>query len=138
MWPLDHVGIAVRSIDEALLEYRNNFGFALDSREEVRSQGVEVAFIKLPNTLIELLAPLHEESTLAKFIQKRGPGLHHLCYRVDDIEHELARLLAAGVHLIDKIPRSGAHRTRIAFLHPKSTGGVLTELCEHPQQHEKR
>ncbi|MFM1848613.1 MAG: hypothetical protein RL417_2087 [Pseudomonadota bacterium] len=133
MWPLDHVGIAVRNIDDALAEYRKNFGFALDSREIIASQRVEVAFIRLPNTLIELLAPVDETSTLAKFLQKKGPGLHHLCYRVEDIERELSRLSANGVELVDKSPRPGAHRTRIAFLHPKSTGGVLTELCEHPR-----
>jgi len=133
MWPLDHVGIAVNGLDEALNEYKKSFGFVLESREKIDSQGVEAAFIRLPNTLIELLAPLNETGTLSKFLQKRGPGLHHLCYRVDDLEKELARLTSIGVELIDKTPRPGAHHTRIAFLHPRSTGGVLTELCEHPK-----
>lgn len=132
MWPLDHVGIAVHNIDAALNEYRTQFGFAVDSREVIESQRVEVAFIRLPNTLIELLAPQDESSPLAKFLAKRGPGMHHLCYRVENIETELKRLMQAGVEVIDKVPRPGAHHTRIAFLHPKSTGGVLTELCEHP------
>jgi len=132
MWPLDHVGIAVHDIDAALEEYRSQFGFTVDSREIIQSQRVEVAFIRLPNTLIELLAPQDESSPLEKFLAKRGPGMHHLCYRVENIERELARLIQAGVTVIDTVPRPGAHHTRIAFLHPKSTGGVLTELCEHP------
>lgn len=132
MWPLDHVGIAVHDIDSALEEYRVKFGFILDSREVIPSQKVEVAFIRLPNTLIELLAPQDGSSPLAKFLAKRGPGMHHLCYRVENIETELEHLTQAGVEVIDRIPRPGAHRTRIAFLHPKSTGGVLTELCEYP------
>lgn len=138
MWLLDHVGIAVHDIDAALLEYRTQFGFSVDSREVIESQRVEVAFIRLPNTLIELLAPQDESSPLAKFLAKRGPGMHHLCYRVDNIEAELTRLIQAGVEVIDKVPRPGAHHTRIAFLHPKSTGGVLTELCEHPTTSPKR
>jgi len=132
MWPLDHVGIAVHDLDSALEEYSRNFGFTLDSREIIVSQRVEVAFIRLPNTLVELLAPQVEGSPLSKFLAKRDPGMHHLCYRVGNIEDELARLTATGVELIDKAPRPGAHGTRIAFIHPKSTGGVLTELCEHP------
>lgn len=132
MWPLDHVGIAVHNLDSALEEYSRNFGFTLDSREIIASQRVEVAFIRLPNTLVELLAPQDEASPLSKFLAKRGPGMHHLCYQVGNIEAELARLTATGVELIDKVPRPGAHGSRIAFIHPKSTGGVLTELCEHP------
>lgn len=134
MLPLDHLGIAVLNIDAALAEYQKNFGFVLDSREIISSQRVEVAFIRLPNTLIELLAPQDDSSPLAKFLAKRGPGLHHICYRVEDIRAELARLKGAGVQLIDEVPRPGAHHTEIAFLHPKSTGGVLTELCEHPHR----
>jgi len=134
MLPIDHIGIAVPNIDAALEDYRKNFGFALDSREVIASQRVEVAFIRLPNTLIELLAPQDDSSTLARFLAKRGPGLHHICYRVDDIRSELARLKSQGVELIDAAPRPGAHRTEIAFLHPKSTGGVLTELCEHSRR----
>lgn len=133
MLPLDHVGIAVSNLDAALEEHRKHFGFQLDSREVVESQKVEIAFIRLPNTLIELLAPTDDTSPLARFLAKRGPGLHHLCYRVDDIVAELDRLAASGVELIDRAPRSGAHGTRIAFLHPRSMGGVLVELCEHPR-----
>lgn len=132
MLPLDHVGIAVTNLDSALDEHRKHFGFSLESREVISSQRVEVAFIRLPNTLLELLAPTDNDSPLARFLSKRGPGLHHLCYRVDDIERELTRLKSIGVELIDASPRPGAHGTRIAFLHPKSNGGVLIELCEHP------
>ena len=134
MYELDHVGLAVPDLDAALAEYGRLFGFSLDSRETITSQQVEVAFIRLPNTLIELLAPLTPECTLGRFLAKRGPGLHHLCYRVDDIRAELARLQAAGITLVDEVPRPGAHGSLIAFLHPKSTGGTLTELCEHPRR----
>lgn len=133
MLPLDHVGIAVTNLNDALDEYGKRFGFTLESREVIATQRVEVAFIRLPNTLLELLAPTDDDSPLARFLAKRGPGLHHLCYRVDDLEAELARLKATGVELIDATPRLGAHGTRIAFLHPKSMGGVLVELCEHPR-----
>lgn len=128
--PLDHVGIAVQSLDEGLELYRKSFGLKLELREMVPSQGVEIAFLKLENTLMELLAPTSPESTLAKFIQKRGPGLHHLCYRVVDIRAELMRLEKGGFTLIDKEPRPGAHHSLIAFLHPKDFNGVLIELCE--------
>ncbi|MBX7144391.1 MAG: methylmalonyl-CoA epimerase [Oligoflexia bacterium] len=129
-FPLDHIGIAVENLEASISYYRDTFGFALDIRELVPSQKVEVAFVSLANTKIELLAATDSDSTLAKFLRERGPGLHHICYRVPNIEVELARLKAAGIRLIDEKPRPGAHHTRIAFLHPKSTQGVLTELCQ--------
>lgn len=128
---LDHIGIAVLNLDEGIKLYKAQFGLQLDLRETVESQQVEVAFLKLANTKLELLAPLSDKSTLSQFLQKRGPGLHHLCYRVNDIRAELARCEAQGMTLIDKQPRPGAHHTLIAFIHPKSCGGVLTELCQY-------
>lgn len=129
-FPIDHIGIAVTSLEQSIESYKRNFGFSLDLRESVPTQKVEVAFLRLPNTLIELLMPTAEDSTLAKFLKTRGPGLHHICYLVPDIRAELKRLAGLGLQLIDKEPRPGAHNSLIAFIHPKSTDGVLTELCE--------
>ena len=129
-YPLDHVGIAVPDLAAAIDQHTKLFGFVVDCQEEVPSQGVALAFLRLQNTLLELLTPTTENSSLAKFLATRGPGLHHICYRVTDIVAELARLEKSGVVLIDKAPRPGAHGSKIAFLHPKSTGGVLIELCQ--------
>ena len=131
MQTLDHIGIAVPEINAALDLYTNSFGFKLGSRETVPSQEVEIAFVALSNTKIELLAPTSPTSTLATFLNKRGPGLHHICYAVQNISAELARYKALGFTLIDETPRPGAHNTLIAFIHPKSCGGVLMEICEH-------
>ena len=128
---LDHVGIAVENLDLAIADYLSKFGFKLELREKVASQKVELAFLKLDNTKIELLTPTSPESTLRKFLDSRGPGLHHICYEVADIVAELKRLKDLGLKLIDETPRAGAHNTLIAFLHPKSTAGVLTELCQY-------
>ena len=130
-YPLDHIGIATQNLDEAIANYRRDFGFELNTRESVPSQNVEVAFLSLPNTLIELLAPTSPNSSLRKFLDSRGPGLHHICYQVTDIQAELARLKGLGHRLIDEVPRPGAHKSQIAFLHPKTLGGVLVELCQH-------
>ncbi len=131
---LDHLGIAVRSLDEARAFYESTLGAFEEGTEEVAEQGVRVAFYRLgsdPSALkIELLEPLDESSTLMVFLQKRGPGVHHVAYRVDDLAESLAALQAAGVRLIDTQPRRGAHGNWIAFIHPHSAGGVLTELCQ--------
>jgi methylmalonyl-CoA/ethylmalonyl-CoA epimerase len=134
MYELDHVGIAVSNLEESIRNYKDNFGFELVLRERVESQQTEIAFLKLSNTLLELLAPINGEGAVARFLQKRGPGMHHVCYKVDNIEQELARLEARGCQLIDRVPRPGAHNTAIAFIHPSSMGGVLTELCEHRKE----
>ncbi len=131
MYPLDHIGIATQNIDEAITEYGRVFGYTVGFREVVASQNTEIAFLTLSNTKIELLAPHNGQGPIRKFLDNKGPGLHHLCYRVDDIEAELARLDSIGYQLIDAKPRPGAHNTLIAFVHPKSFGGVLTELCEY-------
>ncbi len=131
-YELDHIGIAVTDLDAAIAQHQALYGFKLASRETLTSHGVEIAFLDLPlpNNKIELLANLPGSTTLTSFIEKRGPGLHHICYRVSDIKLELQRLSAAGCQLIDKQARRGAGGHLVAFVHPKSTGGVLTELCE--------
>ena len=131
MKTLDHVGVAVADIEAAIREYETNFGFTLELREELPDHGVRVAFLNLGNTSIELLSPLGNAGALQKFMDSHGPGLHHVCYRVEDIKLELKRLEGSGVRLIDKVPRPGARHTLVAFLHPKSLGGVLTEICQY-------
>ncbi len=130
-WPLDHVGIATDDLDKSISQYQKDLSFKLEHRELVKDQKVEVAFLRLENTLIELIAPIDDSSPIAKFLSTRGPGLHHICYRVADIRAELSKLAALGYKLIDETPRVGAKKKLIAFIHPKSFGGVLTELCQH-------
>jgi methylmalonyl-CoA/ethylmalonyl-CoA epimerase len=127
---LDHVGVAVHSLDESLPLFESITAGKGYGREAVEAQGVEVVFVGEGAGRIELLAPLHAESPVAKFLEKRGPGMHHLCYRVPDIAAELARWTAEGAQLIDRAPRPGAHGHQVAFLHPRSTGGVLVELLQ--------
>ena len=127
---LDHVGIAVRSLDESLAAFESITGHKGYGRELVESQGVEVVFLGTGPGRLELLAPTRDDSAVAKHLAKRGPGMHHLCYRVPDVAAELARHRAAGRRLVDEAPRAGAHGHRVAFLHPKSTEGVLVELLE--------
>src|SRR5262245_56835364 len=127
---LDHIGIAVKSLAEAMKVY-DVLGLAVDSYEDVEDQGVRVAMLPLGETRIELLEPLHAESPIEKFMAKRGEGIHHIAVRVDDIEEALERFKNSGARLIDATPRRGAHNTRIAFVHPASTHGVLLELVEH-------
>jgi methylmalonyl-CoA/ethylmalonyl-CoA epimerase len=127
---LDHVGVAVPSLDEALPLWESLLGEPGTGRERVDSQGVEVVFVGSGAGRIELLAPTSAESPIARFLRRRGPGMHHLCYRVPDLRAALEEHRAAGYELIDEEPRVGAHGHRIAFLHPRSTGGVLIELLE--------
>ncbi len=127
---LDHIGIAVDDIDTALELYRDKLGFEVESIDEVPGFGVKVAFLPLGEGQVELVMPVTDDSAIAKFLSKRGPGFHHLCFRVDDIRAELARLEEMGIELVDKEPREGAHGTLVAFLHPSSTGGVLIELAQ--------
>jgi len=132
---LDHVGIAVHSLDESLPLFESITGGKGYGREHVESQGVEVVFLGEGDGRLELLAPTREDSGVAKFLAKRGPGMHHLCYRVGDVQAELDRYLAAGAKLIDEHPRPGAAGHLVAFIHPKSTGGVLTELLQAADGH---
>jgi len=127
---INHIGVAVTSIEEALPFYRDSLGMTLSGTEEVTSQLVKVAFLSIGESKIELLEPTSPESPVAKFLEKNGPGVHHVAYGVNDIEAAIARLTAEGTRMIDAVPRLGAHGARIAFIHPKSSGGVLTELCE--------
>ena len=130
-WQLDHIGIAVSSLDTALEQYEILLGTQHYGREHVHSQGVEVAFLDTSNARIELLAPLSLESSVAKFINKRGEGMHHTAFLVNDIQRELDRLSALGWDLIHPQPISGAHGKWVACLHPKSAHGVLIELCAY-------
>ena len=133
---VDHVGIAVRDLDEGLALYRDLLGLELERVEEVPQEHVRVAFLKLDRTggagHVELLAPTSDEGAIARFIAKRGPGLHHVAVAARDIEAVLERCRAAGLTLLDETPRTGAGGKRIAFLHPKATGGVLLEVCAEP------
>ena len=128
---IEHLGIAVKSIEEALPYYENVLGLKCYNIETVEDQKVRTAFLMVGETKIELLEPTSEESTIAKFIENKGAGVHHVAFAVEDgVAEALAECDAAGIRLIDKAPRSGADGLKIAFLHPKSTCGILTELCE--------
>jgi methylmalonyl-CoA/ethylmalonyl-CoA epimerase len=129
-YPLDHVAIAVESIAAILPTYEAMLGAAGSPVEVVESQGVKVAFVGTGPARLELLEPMSGESAVGRFLARRGPGLHHIAYRVPDIRAELARLSADGVELIDQVPRPGAGGHLVAFLHPRSAGGVLIELVE--------
>ena len=132
---IEHLGIAVKSLEEAIPYYENILGLKCYSIEEVADQKVKTAFFKVGQTKIELLEPSSEDSTIAKFIEKRGEGIHHMAFAIEDgVANALAEVEAKGVRLIDKAPRKGAEGLNIAFLHPKSTCSVLTELCENPNK----
>jgi methylmalonyl-CoA/ethylmalonyl-CoA epimerase len=132
---IDHVGVAVEDIDSSVALYRDVLGMPLVHRETVADQGVDAALLDVGDGHIELVAPLGPETAVGKFLAKRGPGLHHVAYRVSDVEATLSRLAAAGVRLIDEHPRIGIRGSRVAFLHPASTGGVLTEIVQPAEDH---
>ena len=127
---LNHIGIAVRSIDAQRPFYEDALGAAFEGFEEVPSQKVRVAFFRVDNVRLELLEPTDPSGPIAKFLEKRGEGLHHLAFTVDNIQDRIDELKQSGMQMIDDEPRAGSHHMQIAFLHPKSTHGVLTELCE--------
>lgn len=127
---ISHIGIAVNSLNEAIPFYQHGLGMAFVGVEEVAEQKVKVAFLQIGESKIELLEPTSPDSPVAAFLQKNGPGIHHVAYEVDDIELAISKLEQEGMRMIDKTPRSGAHGARIAFIHPKTSGGVLTELCQ--------
>ncbi len=127
---INHIGIAVKNIENAIPFYRDVMGMNFEGTEEVSEQKVRVAFLQVGESRIELLEPTSPDSPVAKFLEKNGEGIHHLAYEVDDLDAALADLQAKEVRLIDQTPRKGAHGASIAFLHPKASGGVLTELCQ--------
>ncbi|MGI6142931.1 MAG: methylmalonyl-CoA epimerase [bacterium] len=127
---IDHIGIAVKNLEEAVKLYRDFLQLEVTGVEEVPDQRVKVAFIPVGDSEVELLEPTTADSPVEKFIAKRGEGIHHIAFRVDNLEKDLEEAKAAGIRLIDESPRPGAGGARIAFLHPKSSGGVLLELCE--------
>lgn len=127
---IEHIGIAVKDINKSDELFRKLFGSPAYKLEEVKSEGVKTSFFKVGPNKIELLQATSPDSPIARFVEKRGEGIHHLAFEVDDIEEELARLKKEGFELINESPKSGADNKLIAFLHPKSTGGVLIELCQ--------
>lgn len=127
---IDHIGVAVEDIDAAIALYRDGFAMELAHRETVEEQGVEAVLLDVGDGHVELLAPLGPDTPVGKYMAKNGAGLHHVAYAVDDIDATLERLAAAGLRLIDSEPRAGIRESRVAFLHPRSTGGVLTEIVE--------
>ena len=128
---IEHIGIATRAIDDALRFWRDALGLEVTHTEVVEEQGVRVAMLPLGEPRIELLEPTSVDSPVAKFLEKRGAGIHHVAVRVDDIRAALARLKESGARLIDESPRMGANNCLVAFVHPSSVGGVLLELVEH-------
>jgi methylmalonyl-CoA epimerase len=127
---IDHIGVAVSSIDDALALYRDAFGMPLVHRETVTEQGVEAALLDVGDGHIELLQPLGPDTTVGKFLARHGPGLHHVAYRVESVANTLEALAGAGLRLIDERPRTGIRGSQVAFVHPGSTGGVLTEIVQ--------
>ncbi len=127
---VDHVGVVVEDIDVALAIYRDALGMPLVHRETVQEQGVDAALLEVGDGHVELLQPLGPDTAVGKFLARRGPGLHHVAYRVASVEETLQTLRDAGVRLIDERPRTGIRGSQVAFLHPSSTGGVLTEIVQ--------
>jgi len=130
MKKISHIGVAVENLNEAVKLYKESLGLEIEGTEEVKEQKVKVAFIPVGESRIELIESTDPDGAIAKFIEKRGEGIHHIALEVDHIEDALKKLRERGVQLIDEKPRIGAHRMKIAFLHPRSTKGVLLELCE--------
>lgn len=129
-----HIGIAVHSIEKSLPFYTEQLGLTLEKIEEVQSEHVKVAFIKIGESRIELLEPISERSAIDKFLKKKGEGIHHIALEVKDIEQRLRDLKTNGIRLINEEPKIGGNDAKVAFLHPKSTHGVLYELCEHTKE----
>jgi methylmalonyl-CoA/ethylmalonyl-CoA epimerase len=127
---IDHIGVAVEQLDTALELYRDSLELDLAHREVVDEQGVEAVLLDVGENHVELLAPLSPDTPVGRFLAKNGPGLHHVAYQVDDIDGALGALKQAGMRLIDEQPRTGIRGSRVAFLHPRSTAGVLTEIVE--------
>ncbi len=127
---IDHIGIAVEDIDGSLALYRDKLGMREEHRETIEEQGVEAMLLEIGNAHIELIAPIDPEGGVARFLEKRGPGIHHVAYRTQDIDGDIKRLVAAGMRMIGDEAHPGIRGSRAIFVHPKSTGGVLTELVQ--------
>jgi methylmalonyl-CoA/ethylmalonyl-CoA epimerase len=132
---IDHIGVAVEDLDGAIALYEERLGMPVQHRETVEEQGVEAVLVGVGDSHVELLRPLGPDTAVGRFLARSGPGLHHVAYGTEDIDSALDAVRGAGLQLIDERPRIGIRGTRVAFLHPKSTGGVLTELVEAPEGH---
>lgn len=132
---VDHIGVAVEDLDAAIALHAESFGMDLVHREVIDEQGVEAVLLDIGENHVELLRPLSEETPVGRFLAKRGPGLHHVAYQVTDVEAALATLRDRGLRLIDETPRTGIRGSRVAFLHPSATGGVLTEIVQPAEGH---
>jgi methylmalonyl-CoA epimerase len=132
---IDHIGVAVDDLERAIELYRDRLGMPLQHRETVEQFGVEAALLGVGEGHVELLRPTSAESAVGRFLERDGPGLHHVAYQTDDIEAALEAVRSAGLRLIDERPRAGIRDSRVAFVHPKATGGVLTELVEPAEPH---
>jgi methylmalonyl-CoA/ethylmalonyl-CoA epimerase len=131
---IDHIGVAVEDLDAAIQLYRDRLGMGEQHRETVEEQGVEAVLLEIGDSHVELLAPLSSETAVGKFLERNGPGMHHVAYRTDDIDAALEAVRGAGLRLIDEEPRIGIRNSRVAFVHPKATGGVLTELVQPAEE----
>ena len=132
---IDHIGVAVADLAAAIALHEDTYGMGVVHRETIEEQGVEAVLLDVGENHVELLRPLSEDTPVGKFLAKRGPGLHHVAYQVTDIEAVLATLRDAGVRLLDETPRTGIRSSKVAFLHPKSSGGVLTEIVQPAEDH---
>jgi methylmalonyl-CoA/ethylmalonyl-CoA epimerase len=131
---INHIAVAVNNLEEAAGFYQTVMGLTLSGIEVVTAQKTKVGFFKIGESNIELVQPAEPDSPLVKFLETKGQGIHHICLEVDDIEAEVKTFLEKGATMVDQKPRPGAHNTRVAFVHPKSSGGVLIELCEFPKK----
>lgn len=129
---LDHIAIAVPDLDAAIARFVADLGLTLEGTEDVPTEQTSTAFLPVGETRIELIHPMNGQGPVQASLDKRGPGLHHICFETDDIDGDMERLRAKGYRFLSEAPKPGAHGTRVAFIHPKSCGGVLIELAEHP------
>ena len=132
---IDHIGVAVEDLDESIALYRDRLGMREQHRQTVEEFGVEAALLEIGGSHVELLTPIRPDTAVANFLERNGPGMHHVAYRTDDIDGALERLREAGLRLIDEQPRTGIRDSRVAFVHPKATGGVLTEIVQPAEGH---
>ncbi len=132
---INHIAIAVNNVEEAAKFYKDVMGLTLSGVEVVAAQKTKVGFLKIGESNIELVEPAETDSPLVKFLEAKGQGIHHICFEVNDVEAEVKTYLEKGATMVDQKPRPGAHNTKVAFVHPKSSGGVLIELCELPKNH---